>query len=405
MRPKNSLALVVAIGLIAAVGLFLAVSLTGHDGKSAARGSVATDNAAKLAQAEDFLKNATVTYSTWLKYVRQGRYIPADGSATNWGRALTLIEDVRTSLQTTTTTATTSTTTPATTTTPTTTTTPSGAIIFRGDFEQCRFTDPPWYTPAILGSSPGGAVDGTYNIGMDYIERSVVGSGSCSARIDLEADTSRSSRADIVREPRIQGAPGMDIYYSDEFLLPATDPAPQTATRGGRWQRPTSWGYALIQVGNFPSIWGAALSLVFKNDGALYTAVQTGPCVDPTGCQFSNGGGSGQAFGGMPVAPQAISAANLTLGVWHQVILHQKMAKDSSGVIEVWWRKRGVTAWQKVTDIRGFPTVQWFGSNEPGWVTEQLLDGYRGGANFDVTIYHDNHCVATTFAAAESCLS
>jgi hypothetical protein len=92
-------------------------------------------------------------------------------------------------------------------------------------------------------------------------------------------------------------------------------------------------------------------------------------------------------------------------GTWQQWIVHVHHAVDSSGLLQAWWRPRGGT-WTQTVNLSGYPTVQWTSGEtpNPNPPADDKIGGYRGGASYPITIWQDGFCVATSFAAAESCL-
>src|ERR1700693_4064364 len=121
---------------------------------------------------------------------------------------------------------------------------------------------------------------------------------------------------------------------------------------------PAGWGWLLPQL-NFQGIDGPPIGLNAHADH-VSLVIQTGLCnpynasVSP-GCTYSSGIGGN-------VAQMSAIPAPLALNVWHELIVHVHWATDSSGVIEVWHRLLGNTAWKKTVSRRGLPTVQWTAS-------------------------------------------
>lgn len=264
---------------------------------------------------------------------------------------------------------------------------PPGTVFFRGNFESGDFSN--WLY--VSDSLHGAADNASERHGQAVIVSNPVASGNYAVRLDLPADT-RKTRVDLVT-PNYPIALGQDVYYTTEFWLPSS------------WSRPVpypnSW-YVLSQyLGQQPNLW--ATPIIFDISQSSVRAVfQTGVTADGVGAQFNNGGSPK----GMPVT-YAIPDPEMNKEVWHQLIVRVRPAVDKTGVIEVWWRRRGESSWTQTVNLTGFPTLQWSstGTPNPYLSCRDFCDAYRGPSGAASTIYHDNFCRASTFAAAESCFT
>jgi hypothetical protein len=223
------------------------------------------------------------------------------------------------------------------------------------------------------------------------VQSEIVAQGKYAARIDLPAAPSDNTACETLSKRSI--GIGTDDYYGLMVRFPS----------GWREPSPAGWGLAIAQL-NYQAIWGAPVMLVAHADHVALV-MQSGLCrsvytSDP-GCAYSSGPG-GNIKQMLAVPPP------LTLGAWHQLVVHFRWATDSSGVVEVWHRIKGEGPWTKTISVRGYPTVQWTADEGPleiaGSNTTDKIGAYRAGAEFPLTIWHDGYVRATSFAAAASAL-
>jgi Polysaccharide lyase len=215
------------------------------------------------------------------------------------------------------------------------------------------------------------------------------GQGRYAARFDLPAADGRNA-CEVLAERNI--GLGTDDYYGLMVFFPKN------------WREPSSagWGLAIAQLG-FQGIWGSPISLNAHAHRVLLV-VQSGLC-SPTsssspGCTYSSGPGGN-------LRPMAAIPAPLALGVWHELIVHVHHATDRSGAVDVWHRLKSQTKWSKTVSLDGYPTVQWTaeGLSTLGYSgTVDKIGGYRGAADFPLTIWQDGFVRATSFAAAARAL-
>jgi len=265
---------------------------------------------------------------------------------------------------------------------------------FDGDFETGDRSQWNWGAQC---ANTGTRSDATVDRGNLFVQSEIVASGRYAARFDLPASTSRTA-CEALRKREI----GLrEEWYALSLRFPSN-----FAT--------VDWGLTVAQF-NYQRIWGPPLQLIGQspNDATreanhLRLVAQGGLCrpVDTTdprgpGCEWSSGAGS--SIGPWRIIPPT----RFVLGVWHDVLVHVVWTTDSSkGLIEGWHRQRGGTWVQTVAPFRGKPTVQWTATRVPSAtdLTSDKIGAYRGDSTAPLSVWHDNFCVATTRAAAESCL-
>jgi hypothetical protein len=255
-------------------------------------------------------------------------------------------------------------------------------VIFNGNYETGNYSQWTWNAQC---ANTGTASDSTWTRGNFYTVTSPVAQGTYAGRFDLPASTLKTA-CEVLR-PRTLNL-GADEYYALDVRFP-TD-----------WVEPGGWGMTIAQL-NFQNIWAGAVSLVAHADN-VRLILMSGACVNPTGCEYNNGDAP---TGGVPKT-YLVPVGQLSLGVWHQFIIHAHWAADSSGVIEAWHRVLGQSSWTKTLTITGFPTVQWSPGTTPSSssTTADKEGAYRGPSTVPLSIWHDGFCVATTFSAAASCV-
>jgi hypothetical protein len=261
----------------------------------------------------------------------------------------------------------------------------SSSILFRGSFETGGIG--PWAAQCANTSS----ARLLFTRGTITVQRDVVGEGAYAARIDLPAAPTDATACEVLTS-RTTGV-GRDDYYGLMVRFPT----------GWREPSPGAWGLAIAQL-NYQGIWGSPVMLVAHADHVAMV-LQSGLCrpggTPNPGCAYSSGPGGN-------VKPMFAVPAPMTLGAWHQLVLHFRWATDSSGVIEVWHRLKGNGTWHKTVSVRGYPTVQWtaqFGPHElDGSGTTDKTGAYRARADFPLTVWHDGFVRTKSFASAASAL-
>ena len=106
----------------------------------------------------------------------------------------------------------------------------------------------------------------------------------------------------------------------------------------------------------------------------------------------------------------------LNKGLWHDFIVHVKFRPDNAGILEVWHRLEGDSAFVQLLSVSNVPTLHYttnlsfiaqgaqrsFGN---GYTTDCYVQHglYRGpGGKNTNTIYHDNWIRATSYATIQS---
>jgi hypothetical protein len=240
----------------------------------------------------------------------------------------------------------------------------------------------------------------TWNRGKLFVVSDVVAGGQKAARVDLEGDGHRTQACEALHGRTLgsgHGYPPHEEWYALSIRLPAN------YTSSG-------WGIQLASF-NYQKIWGAPLGIIGygpSNAGEphhLRLVGQAGECVPVTEpnphCAWSSGLGS-------TIGPwRIIPPERFATGVWHDLLVHVVWStRASEGLIEAFHRQRGGEWANTVPAFTGKPTVQW----EPGqtiaptYSTVDKIGAYRGANATPLSVWHDNLCVATTRAAAESCL-
>jgi hypothetical protein len=275
------------------------------------------------------------------------------------------------------------TTTTTTTTTPTTPTTPP---LFVGDWETGDISQ--WTWGAQCHNT--GETDAYYATrGNLYVVADTPAQGRYAGRFDLPADTTTSTSCEVLRKRTL--ALGTDDWYGMEVYFPSN------------WQEPSSafWGMAIAQF-NYQALTGPPVGL-FAHRDHVNLVVWSGRCVYGGYCQYRTGNDD-DTQGTFGHALRIVPVGSLTPG-WQQFVVHVRWAKDSSGLVEGWWRPRG-GSWTKTVTWSGYPTVQWTDTHpaDTNDTTSDKIGAYRGAASFPITIHHDAFCVATSFGAAAGCL-
>jgi fibronectin type 3 domain-containing protein len=276
------------------------------------------------------------------------------------------------------TTSSTTTSSTTTTTTPTTTTTavPTqlGVVTSRGDFETGNLSQ--WDQVQCLNYGYGSNTE--FTRGNAFAVSDIFSKGLYSARIDLPAAANKSA-CELQKGP-FPSDIANDTWYSLEVRFPTN------------WVEPGGWGGTINQLHfQWPMIWAGPVQMVAHAD-RVEVALQSGRCGFGTGCSTN-------------LKPVAVPSGQLTLGTWHQFIVHAHWATDNSGVLEVWWRRRGETTWNKTISLTGVPTMQTdLSGNLVSTEVYDKIGFYRGPSSVPLSIWHDNFCRATSFAAASSCV-
>jgi hypothetical protein len=285
----------------------------------------------------------------------------------------------------------------ATTTTSTTTTTAtSGSVLYKADFDDGANPPTGWSKQCDNLNDPAR--------GTLTLDGSVYSSASYSGRFNLSA----TQNACELLHSRLAGNHNDDYYAFGVNFDPVI------------WNQigdPTS-----LNQFDYEGINGSPLAMAVGKDFVDIT-INSGKCPPDnpyTGCPYFSGswnGGYTTRPAGMPGPLRAVPKGQLTLGVWHQFIVHVYWTTDLNGVVQVWHREKGQTSWTKTVDIGpaqfAFPTLQW-GTNFLGYtVSPENISNYGTNDKFGMytgvgtahRYWFDDWCRGTTFDAATHCLS
>jgi hypothetical protein len=272
-------------------------------------------------------------------------------------------------------------------------------IVFGADYETGDISQWTWGAQcANTTSVPQLFVRGTITV-----QSEIAAQGRYGARIDLPA-APEPSACEAIRKRTLgtgHGSPPKEEWYALSVRFPTN-------------LQTNMWGMTFASL-NYQLIWGAPLGFFVYGpsdasreplharlvaQGGLCRPVGTPPAQGGPGCQWSNGLGSGN--NPMRIIPNS----RFALGVWHDLLVHVVWTTDGAEALyEGWHRPRGGTWLQTVNYAPGQPSVQWTATRK-AFATDTTSDkfgAYRGANSQPTSIWHDNICVATTRAAAESC--
>jgi hypothetical protein len=268
--------------------------------------------------------------------------------------------------------------------TPTPPAPPVGTVYFKANFESGNI-DADWL---YVADEFHGTVDPNYNHGRAYLITSPAASGSFATRFELDADTTKRQRVDMVT-PNYTVALGQEYYYSQEFRVPSG------------WTQPAS-DYVIGQyVGQQPGVGGGGPPAIVQiGSNFVRFVIQTGLSAQNGTPPFNNGG---SPSGGVPIT-YLVPIGSMNVDTWHQTILRVRIATNSTGIFQGWWRRRGEATWNEQFNVTGIPTLQFTSSSTP-LTCRDFLNAYRAQSSITSTIYHDNFGRSSTFAAAESCFT
>jgi hypothetical protein len=274
----------------------------------------------------------------------------------------------------------------ATTTTTSTSIATATAPLYVGDWETGDTSQWDWGVQCSNAGEP----DAYYATrGSLYIATDTVAQGRYAGRFDLPPDATTSTSCEVLRKRAL--ALGTDDWYGMEVYFPSN------------WQEPSSafWGMAIAQF-NYEALTGPPVGL-FAHRDHINLVVWSGHCVYGGYCQYRTGNDD-DTQGTFGYALRIVPVGSLAPG-WQQFVVHVHWAKDSSGLVEGWWRPRGGN-WTKTITWGGYPTTQWTDTQpaDTNYVTSDKIGAYRGPASFPLTIHHDGFCVATSFGGAAGCL-
>jgi Polysaccharide lyase len=283
---------------------------------------------------------------------------------------------------------------------------PAGTVDYQKTWEEASIDGGGWSHQCADDVANGSIVRGTVQIDGGFYD-----SPTHSGRFDLPVypntgDALRRTACELVHGR--QSGNNLDDYYAVSLRVPSG------------WNPSTAFWGILISQFNYNNVAGATVGLnLHQND--LTVVVNAGQCQG-TGCPYYSGDG-GDPPRNMPGPLYAIPGGQLTQGVWHQVLVHVYWTTDLRGVLEVWHREKGQSAWTKMVDLgpvgsghatqANFPTLQtgcnefnqcFDASNIATASTSDKFGGYRAVSNNAITFWLDSWCRATSFDTAASCL-
>ena len=257
----------------------------------------------------------------------------------------------------------------------------SAQVVFNGGFETGSYK--PW--TAAQSANYGKADTAQVHFGTFNPDTQNVGQGKYSGRFSLPAYSGGKTRSQVFVTRPVNA--GGDDYYSLMFYVPSG------------WSPGTNsfWGVQLAEV-NFENLGpGAGVSLQAHADHVTLN-FSSGQATSATPYfQYR----SNADAGGHPNLPALYAIPRpMKTGVWHELVLHAHWATNSSGVVEVWHRLKGQSAWTKTVSLSGVPTLQWTGNGSYPGTTLDILQAYRGGSSAPTTVWLDAFARTTSFAAA-----
>jgi len=255
-------------------------------------------------------------------------------------------------------------------------------MLFNGGFDTGSYK--PWSTPQ---SGNYGYADNTQvHFGTFYTDTQTVGQGSVAGRFTLPAWTGGRTRSQVITGRPVNT--GGDDYYSLMFYVPTG------------WTPGTSafWGVSIAEL-NFQNlgVGGPSIALQLHADH-LTVAMQTG--VATTTSPFFQYRSNADSPGSPNLPALYAIPPGMQQGVWHELIVHCHWATNNSGLVEVWHRLKGQSAWTKTASLSGYPTLQ---TNPNGSYPSSTLDdiqAYRGPSIAPVSVWLDGFSRSQSFATA-----
>ena len=228
------------------------------------------------------------------------------------------------------------------------------------------------------------------------MDTSIVHKGKYAGRSVLIPDTNAKTRAEVkvARAPNL----GTDDYYTTAYYFPVGWTPGTVATSG--------FGACVsINQLNWQGMPGSAVSFQAHSDH-IVVALQSGwwnSAATPQYQWMSNADNPTNPY--INVADMyAVPPGQLTLGVWHEFIIHAHWATDNSGVLEVWHRIKGQNSWTKTVNMPAGIAATLNYRKSDGWMptsTQDKIGPYRWShSNLTETFYYDTFSRSTTFSAA-----
>ena len=258
----------------------------------------------------------------------------------------------------------------------------SAQVLFNGGFETGTYK--PW--TAAQASNFGKVDNSRVHFGTFNTDTQTVGQGKYSGRFSLPAWSGGLTRSQVFTSRPINI--GGDDYYSLMFYVP----------KGWSPGTQSFWGVSIMEV-NFESLGPGGPTIAFQAHADHVTlAVQSGTVTNSFPYfQYRSNADSG----GTPNLPPLYAIPRpMATGVWHELVLHVHEATNTSGLVEVWHRLKGQSAWTKTASASGFATVQMNANGSYPSTTLDVIQAYRAGSTAPTTVWLDAFARTNSFAAA-----
>ena len=189
-------------------------------------------------------------------------------------------------------------------------------VLFDGSFDAGTYK--PWTVPQCANY---GHQQTTRTFGNFYVTGTRVGQGKYAGLFTLPADPNHLTRCELLTRRDVNV--GGDDFYSLMVYLPK------------KWSPGTNafWGVEIAQF-NWEGMPGAPVSLEAHADHVTLV-LESGVCGKP--CRYRSNADAPKAN----LPPLYAIRPAMTLGVWHELIVHVHWATDSSGLVAVWHRVKG----------------------------------------------------------------
>jgi hypothetical protein len=258
--------------------------------------------------------------------------------------------------------------------------TPSrSAFLFRGDFErpirsqwsevQCERT---WSVNRVRGPAAQGRFAARFEVRTGDENK------------DYRDNTNDS--CELLRNRYVNM--GHDEYYGQSIRFPKS------------WFQP--YWFNIITQYNYVGVTGPPIALETSAPHNLDLTMETGHVeLPPCGDDYCDGS----------YIRRIHITRNLSLGHWHDIILHVRWSARSNGILELWHRVEGQGPFRKIITLRNIPTMQWredvllqngidprTGKPHDGSDKIGLYRGRRAGQRPSF-LWHDNFRVGRSFAA------
>ncbi len=165
---------------------------------------------------------------------------------------------------------------------------------------------------------------------------------------------------------------GDDYWYAWSTLFPE------------EWQPPNDWLLIADWHATYPDVC-QPLQFELDNANALSVRILTG---DVTGYDCFDGPGTA-------LQKTAVIVPHITLGEWHDFVIHVEWTTSGNGSIEVWHKLESDAGFAKVLDWHDIPTLQYQGDPAQPDTPYFILAHYRDESNTHTSVlYHDGFRMA-----------